>query len=348
MITRFESFGRSENEHRVIKSHVLVVLISLLFISFCEKAYCIGSTGLFATKLKVEYQYSDYDSYVYPVIEPGDSIKYGYIDPYILNFPENRALTKITQSLGHLTTLEIRHEYSGLTENADQNRSYLRLARDISDLFTVYGGYQFSNIGFDQPDSSDSGGHMVSMGAKYDRSGWIKGEASLSFDYNESSQGMVSRSYMPMLQIRWSINSLTALTGRWDGFWTINEVDTYPGHALTVFLSRYLPTQTALHLFTRFYYNDYSVKSLSPSLEIAQYIQWNLTARVTYRYYQSEFDSANLPDFIDGSTLKSHALRAIVEWHCIPGLQLNLKLRRYSSDQDIIMNTYLLGMEWEI
>ncbi len=313
-----------------------------------QSAFGLGRTGAYATRIKFEYQYSDYNEYRYPALELADSIRYEYVDPYISDFPENRALTKVIQTLGPKTALEMRYEYSDLNRNKNQSRFFARIDRQITPLTAVYGSIQHLSVNMTSPDSSDAAATMVSAGVKYDRSGWVKGEASFSFDYSRAPDKMLTQTYIPMAQIRWSVNSVTALSARWDGYWSLNDNGTYPSHAFTVFVSRYLPTQTAVHLFTRFYTNDTGIQSLAPSVEVAQYIRWNLTTRVTYRFYRNWFDSSAAPDFIEGGSLTSHSVRGTVEWQIDPTWKLNLKLRNYQSDQGVRMNTYLLGLEVEV
>jgi len=350
VIASHSRFGRSamNSSHRRSQSLRTFVIYCLLLVMFAGNSWAVGRSGMFLTKVKFEYQYSDYNEYSYPLIELNDSIKYEYIDPYILNFPENRILTKITQSFGPISSFEARYEYSGLTSDKDQNRYYFRFERNISALTGLYGVYQYINIGYDSPDSTESGGNMFSVGVKHDRSGWIKGEMSFSYDHNRNADDLLTQSYMPMAQLRWSIDSFTALTGRWDGYWAVSDSGTYPAHAITLFLSRYLPTQTAVHILTRFYNSEAGVHSISPAIEIAQYVRWNLTARLNYRYYENSFDEESAPDFVEGGSIKSHSVRTNIEWQVSSDLKLHLKLRRYVSNQDIKMNTYLLGFEYEL
>ncbi len=326
----------------------------------------IGSSGMYTTSLKFEYQYSDYDEYKFPELDSDDpSIKYEYVDPYIVNFPEHRSLAKVIQSFGPITTLDCRYEYSALTRDKDQHRYYFRLDRDITDMTTLYGAYQYLDVSYDSPDSSSSGGYMLMAGFKHDQSGWIKSEVSFSYDHNSSPvtyelndsldnpidtvrTKLLTETYMPMAQLRWSINSVTAINGRWDGYWAVSDSGTFPAHAFTVFVSRYFPTQTALHLFMRYYFNDSGVESFAPAFEIAQYIRWNLTLRLTYRFYRNWFEEDTAPDYVEGGSITSHSARAYLEWQVGAATKLHFKLRRYMSDQDIRMNTYLIGFEYEL
>ena len=350
MIALWLRFGRSAplRCRSNIYLTAFTIVVCLLGTGVTQEILAIGSSGWYVTKAKFEYQYTDYNRYKFRFIESEDSIRYEYIDPYIKDFPEHRALTKVVQAFGPQTILELRYEYSDLTSEKDQGRYYARFEKEVAEMTSLYGVYQYLDVSYDSPDSSASGGYMLSLGAKHDRSGWIKGEMSFSYDHNRTPSGFLVESYMPMAQIRWSVNSITALNGRWDGFWSVSDSGTVPAHAFTIFVSRYLPTQTALHLFSRFYYNDYGINSVSPAVEVAQYILWNLTLRLNYRYYQNRFESDVIPDFIKGRSIKSHSVRAYLKWQVRSDINLHLKLRRYISNQDIRMNTYLLGFEFEI
>ncbi len=339
MIGFIQCFGRSKKISRLL-------LVSLLLVFIAGDLFAIGSTGWYNTKIKAEYQYSDYGEYTFPEIEVGDSIQ--FIDPYIFSFPEHRSLMKVIQSFGPKKALELRYENSILSSDKQQDRYYTRYDQNVTDLTTVYGVYQNLGISYDSPDSSNTVGHMVSFGIKHDRSGWIKGETSFSYDYSKAPNGLVTKTYMPMIQGRWSINSYTALSARWDGYWAVSDSGTVPAHAFTVFVSRYFPTETAVHLFSRFYRNEDSVESISPAVEVAQYVLWNLTARLTYRFYRNWFEEENAPPFIEGGSLTAHSIRTNIEYEIMSDVKMLLKYRWYSSDQNIKMSTYLLGFEYNL
>jgi len=344
----------------------VIVLCLIIFLSPLN-AYAIGESGLYTTQVKLEYQYSDYGEYRYPTILSDDqNYAFQYINPYISNFPEHRSLAKVTQLLGPITKLEMRYEYSDLDDAKNQHRYFGRLDRDITDMTTLYGAFQYLSGTNSNPDSTSADGSMMMLGLKHDRSGWIKAEASFSYDRSNSpitiylidpltddtvgtERGtLLTETYMPMLKLRWSINSVTAVTGRWDGYWSVADGTTYPSHAFTIFVSRYFPTQTALHVFTRFYTNDIGIESFSPSVEVAQYILWNLTGRLNYRFYRNWFEGDAIPVYIDGASITAHSIRAYIEWQIDASIKLHFKYRKYVSDQDVDMNTYLVGFEYEL
>jgi hypothetical protein len=361
-------FGRGASIYTTNNFRLIIPIVTafVLLLSFSSDLHAIGETGLYTTQLKFEYQYSDYAEYRYPTILSDDpNIAFYYINPYISNFPEHRSLAKVTQLLGPLTKLEIRYEYSDLDEFKNQHRYFGRLDRNVTDMMTFYGAYQHLSGANVDPDSASNNGDMLMIGCKYDRSGWIKAETSFSYDRSNSPNtvyeideisgdtlstkrgALLTETYMPMMNLRWSINSITAVTARWDGYWAISGGTTYPSHAFTVFLSRYFPTQTALHVFSRYYINDSGIESFSPAIEVAQYIRWNLTGRLTYRFYRNWFEGETIPNYINGASITAHSVRAYVEWQIDAVIKLHFKFRKYVSDQHVDMNTYLVGFEYE-
>lgn len=351
MIALLLRFGRGALNITTINLRLSIQIAAafILLSIFTSDLYAIGESGLYTSKVKFEYQYSDYEEYRYLTIPSDDpSIAFIYINPYISSFPEHRSLAKITQLLGPITILEMRYEYSDLDATKNQHRYFGRLDRDITDMTTLYGAFQYLSGTNSNPDSTSTDGTMMMLGIKHDRSGWIKAEASFSYDVSNTSEGASFDTYMPMFKLRWSLNSVTALTGRWDGYWIVSNGSSYPLHALTIFVSRYFPTQTALHVFTRLYADDSVIKSFSPSIEVAQYIRWNLTGRLTYRFYRNWFTGDVIPEYIEGAYLTAHSVRAYIEWQIGAEIKLHFKIRKYISDQDVNMNTYLVGFEYEL
>lgn len=320
---------------------------------FISDAFAIGSSGWFATRVKVEYQYTDYSSYRYPKPIPPTypDVIYRQLEPYIADFPEKRALFRITQMFGPITSLQLRYQVSELTEQKDQKLYYLRLARDVTPMNNIYGICQY----IDQPDWLD--GYMLAAGWRYNRAGWILAEGSFSYLRNHShtrnSDGSIGaaslvQTYAPMLSMRYSLTSSTALYGKWEGFWAKGERGDAVSHIYTVFVSHFLPTKTAIHLSGRWYTNDIGITSFAPGFEVAQYILWNLTARLSYRHYSNSFDDPAAEGALEEGGITSNSLAAFIEYQIITDLKLHLKLRRYESNQHIKMNTYLLGLEYLI
>ena len=302
----------------------------------------IGSTGWYATKVKFEFQYTDYNSYRYPApISPVyPETEFTQPEPYISDFPEMRSLVRITQIFGPLTALQLRYQYSDLTAEYNQRLYYAQLARDVSDMTNVNFAYHY----IEQPGNFT--GYMLAVGCRHDQAGWLLAEGSLSYFRNKSSDGNLIHTYSPLLSIRYALNRTTAVVGRWESFWSEGEVASTTTNVYSVYLSRFLPTQTAVHLAARFYDNTAGIESVSPTIEVAQYIRWNLTLRLTYRYSNIQYDEEASAGVVEDDEIRAQSLRAFLMWQLNADLKLHLKLRRYISDQDIRMNTYLLGFEY--
>jgi hypothetical protein len=110
-------------------------------------------------------------------------------------------------------------------------------------------------------------------------------------------------------------------------------------------LSQFLPTQTAVHGNLRLYDNSMGIRSMAPSLEIAQYLNWATILRVKYRFYANDSENVHLgeEEVIIPDNLKSHAVSVQLNREMTPDLLVYAKYRYYKSNLRIEMNTYLLG-----
>ena len=68
----------------------------------------------------------------------------------------------------------------------------------------------------------------------------------------------------------------------------------FTSHTASLWLSQFLPTQTAVHLNLRLYDNSLGIQSMAPSVEIAQYIDWATVLRLKYRYYANRSENVSL------------------------------------------------------
>jgi len=345
MIGQPNRFGRSTGLNVFISFLLVVILQGLV-----GQLWAIGSTGLFVTRIKIEYQYSDYDKFEYPLVESDDPLRgYEYLNPYLFDFPEHRFLSRIMQAIGPHNVMELRHEYSDLNLEKSSQRYFLRYDKILNQTTTLFASGQYLNINNNSPDSSsNSGGYAFGVGLKYDRSGWIKGETSISYDQLRTPEDMIIRTISPMLNVRYAIDGKTAIGLRWEGYKSESDSGNYPANATTLTISRYLPTNTGLHIYVRFYNNSYGIRSFSPAIELAQYISWNLLFRCNYRFYNNKYKKDIAPQFIEDGTITASSIRFSADWQARPDLKVVARLRRYLSDQDIRMNTYLLGFEFEL
>jgi len=86
-------------------------------------------------------------------------------------------------------------------------------------------------------------------------------------------------------------------------------------------------------------------RSYSPALEIVHYIDWDVIARLSYRYYHNKPQEEEFLQRIKGGSFSTHALSAILDYSFSVNTRVQLKYRYYTSDQNVDMNTYLISLE---
>ena len=55
-----------------------------------------------------------------------------------------------------------------------------------------------------------------------------------------------------------------------------------------------------------------------------------------------------MPEFIENGVIEASSFRGVLDWQYLPDIRFVFNVRRYLSDQDIKMNSYLLSAEFEI
>jgi len=333
------------------------ICFSVLFVTLLGKADPLYSQLLgsgYQTVIKTEYQYSDYFHYTYP-----DPILFEYPDqlyfqpaPFLASFPEHRFLTRVTQYFGFNTSLGLRYQWSQLDKNNRQSFYNFRLDHELNDQFSVMGSYQFMSLDNKNEDELDYSGHILEIGGKYNFAGAVHVEPSLSyytsgyFAPNAKSGG----GYTAMLNLRQALGRATALQIKYyylkvDFTTELDKNEKFDANTLTIWLSQYLPMETAIHLSGRFYWNTQQTQSFSPSLEVIHYLSWQTILHVSYRYYKNRPQTEAFLQRIKGETFSTHAISAILEYSFSANTKLQLKYRFYTSDQQVQMNTYLVGFE---
>jgi hypothetical protein len=302
----------------------------------------------------MEYQYSDYLDFEYPhpVLFEYPDVAYTQPLPYISGFPEHRFLTRVTQYFGFNTSLGLRYQRSELDENTTQQIYFARLTRELSDQYSVMAAYQFMELdnGFNR--NSNLSGHFFEIGGKFNFAGAVHVEPS----YGYFSSSYVSPSAVDggahsfMLKLRQALGPTTALQVkhhffRVDYTTDLDENEKFDSNTLTVWLSQYLPTETAIHASGRFYCNSKDTKSYSPKLEIVHYLNWKTILHLSYRYYKNTPETEEFLQRISGDSFKTHACAVMLEYSLSANTKAFLKYRYYSSDQNVRMNTYLVSLE---
>lgn len=333
------------------KKIIFLLFILLLFRSSVSYSQLLGSG--YQTVIKTEYQYSDYFNYTYP-----DPILFEYPDqlyyqpaPFIASFPEHRFLTRVTQYFGFDTSLQLRYQWSQLDKTNRQRFYNFRVDHELNDQFSLMGSYQFMSL--DNKDNAlDYSGHTFEIGGKFNFAGAVHIEPSLGyytsgyFSPNAKSGG----GYTAMLNLRQALSPTTALQLKYyylkvDFTTELDKNERFDANTLTLWLSQYLPTETALHLSGRFYWNTLKTQSFSPGIDVIHYVDWKTIFHISYRYYKNRPQTESFLQRIEGDTFSTHAISAILEYSFSANTKLQLKYRFYASDQEVQMNTYLIGFE---
>ena len=314
-------------------------LILLMLILPCETK----AQGLFfSTRIKTEYQYTDYLEYKYPdpIYFEYPDVQYTQLSPYISDFPEHRFLFRIIQNFDYRTALTLRYQYSDLDEDSRQNMYGFIFNRNITDEFGITVGSQYTDV------KGELSGWSYDLGCKYNFAGFTMINPSFSYYNNKdiSSEGNKSSAYSVSLLIRQTINDVTALQLKYLYFRSKGDIAKFDSNTLVLWYSRYFYTETALHLSFRYHWNSHNIKSYAPGLEIVQYLNWASTLRLMYRYYSNRSGlEEGLQDNVD--SFSSHTISAVLEYLVIKDLTLSAKYRFYISNRNIKMSTYLLGLE---
>ena len=307
----------------------------------------------YQTVIKTEYQYSDYFKYTYP-----DPVLFEYPDqlyyqpaPFIASFPEHRFLTRITQYFGFKTSLGLRYQWSQLDNNNSQSFYNFRLDHELNDQFSIMGSYQFMNLN-NTSDPLDYSGHTFEVGGKFNFAGAVHIEPGFGYYTSGYFSPNAKRGggYTAMLNLRQALSRTTALQVKYyylkiDYTTELEQNEKFDSNTLTIWLSQYLPTETALHLSGRFYWNSQQTQSFSPGIEAIQYIDWKTILHLSYRYYKNRPKAESFLQRINDDTFSTHAISAILEYSLSANRKMQFKYRFYTSDQNVQMNTYLIAFE---
>lgn len=329
-----------------------LLLLSIVLLKAHELHSQLLGSG-YQTVIKTEYQYSDYFKYTYP-----DPILFEYPDqlyyqpaPFIASFPEHRFLTRVTQYFGFNTSLGLRYQWSQLDKTNRQSFYNFRLDHELNDQFSVMGTYQFMDLN-NNNDTLDYSGHTFEIGGKFNFAGAVHIEPSIGFYTSGyfSPNAKSGGGYTAMLNLRQALGRTTALQIKYNylkvDFTTeLGKSEKFDSNTLTLWLSQYLSSETALHLSGRLYWNTLKTQSFSPGIELIQYVDWKTIFHISYRYYKNRPKTELFLQRIDGDTFSTHAISSILEYSFSANTKIQLKYRFYTSDQNVQMNTYLIGFE---
>ncbi|MFH1862124.1 MAG: hypothetical protein ABH878_04855 [bacterium] len=295
------------------------------------------------TQVKLEYQYTDYLDYTYPnpILFEYPNQQYTQPLPYILDFPENRALARVTQGLSFNDELQLKYQYSDLAEDVFQDLFNVKYTRNLSASADVHVSGQLTR------GSGEFLGKMIELGGKVDWAGFFLVSGSYSYYTNkvDTAGGSSSDAHSFELKLRQSLTRSTAFQARHNYFFASGEKADFVSNTLTFWLSQYLPTKTAIHLEWREHWDTAELHSSSPSIELDQYLSWATVLSLRGRYYYGKPGDPTALASLKGDHFESYSLSAVLSHLLFAETTVMLKYRYYWSDQDIKMNTYLIGLE---
>jgi len=331
-------------------------------------ALAIGPNFDYYSKVKFEYQYSDYLEYGWPA-----AVEYAFSEhlyqqpnPLLASFPEHRWLTKVTQAFGPSLEIQLMYHYSFLGKNyfinADGSRSEWNksehlynslLNYKLKDNLSLNGTVQYSLATGNQlssysAETADLTGWMFDMGFDWDFAGFVRLEPSLSFFWNEVG-GTKTNAQSLNFKFRQALSNTTALQVKYSYFHT-DAIGNQPGlqyQTITGWLSQWLPTQTAVHLIYRHHADNQNGVSNGPGIEISQYLDWATVMTLSYRNYKMTNDDpqSNFRQTINGDTFTSDAYSLILSRTFWNDTVIAVKYRYYTTNQKVRMNTYLISWE---
>jgi len=320
------------------------VAISLCLICLSAGIGLAGpwSIGNF-TQVKLEYQYTDYLDYTYPspILFEYPNQDYRQPVPYIADFPENRALAKVSQGFGINGVLHTKYQYSDLDRNKWQQLFNLKYVRNLSSSTEAHVAGQITT------GSDNFLGKMIEVGGKVDWAGFVLLEGTYAYYSNKANTTGASSgdAHSIELKLRQALSRSTALQVKYGYFFSGGNAPDFFSNTLTIWLSQYLPTKTAVHLEWREHWNGQHYRSWSPGLEIDQYLSWAMVFSLRGRFYQGLPEDPIQLQSLQGAKFDSYSVSAILSHHLLAETVVMLKYRYYWSDQDIRMNTYLIGLE---
>ncbi|MCX6641668.1 MAG: hypothetical protein NTW14_14480 [bacterium] len=300
------------------------------------------SIGSF-TQLKMEYQYTDYLKYKYPnpILFEYPGQLYSQPVPYIADFPENRALVKVTQSLGINDVIHVKYQYSDLDRDKWQDLFNLKYVRNLSGATEAHASTQVTR------GSGSFLGEMFEVGGRIDWAGFFWMEGSYAYYSNKVDTAGSSRSdaHSTELTLRQSLTKSTAFQVRHSYFFASGDRADFVSNTLTFWISQFFPTKTAVHLEWREHWDTTHYLSHAPAIEIDQYLSWATILKLRARFYTGKPKDPAALALIQGDHFESDSFSASITHNLFAETKVMFRYRYYWSDQEIQMNTYLITLE---
>jgi hypothetical protein len=213
------------------------------------------------------------------------------------------------------------------------------LEYEVSNSFSINSSGQYTKA------SKNFDGYMADAGFKYDFGGFFMVEPSASFYWNfVGGSRQQAQSYN--LQLRQALTNTTATQVKYNYFHAIGAQG-FSFYTITCWISQWLPTKTALHLSLRYHWDTVQGESIAPGIEVAQYLNWATTLNVSYRFFTMKNNDPNslFHQQVIGDSFDSNSITAILTRTMWNDTVLMIKYRYYTCNQDVRMNTYLVGIE---
>ena len=333
---------------QVKRSHTAITLLfvfaALLFSPAAAFAQGYDDSFEMKNKLKIELQYADYSEYEYPepVLFHYGVTPYQRMQPYIVNFPEKRGLIKFVRLLGDRTAAGIKYQYTDIKEDAKQHFVEGRLTRNLGESVIGLATAQLFR------DSRGFSAYQGGVGGLWDISVLtsIQGDIQYYFRGEEAVPvGGRMGTWNVRLKARQVLTLSTAVQAEYVFYDSQGQDIAFRSHTTGIWLSQYLPTETAVHLHFRYYHNTMGITSFAPSMEIMQYIDWATVLSAKFRYYQNESDNVSFGEsgviVPDGLVSRAFSIQLTREFS--NALLMYAKYRYYDSSLSVRMNTYMLG-----
>ncbi len=334
---------------RVRRLHTMHLLSAAccLCLAAADQAAAQGYDDTFEmkSKLKIELQYADYSEYEYPepILFSYGRSPYTQNDPYIVNFPEQRYLLKYTHLVGTASQLGVRFQFSDIKQDCNQ---YFLEGKVTQNLGETTVGFLSAMVLYDTREySSYQGG----VGAMWEPTPMTSVQGDVQYYYRGSDAAAVGGK-MGTLNLRTKIRQVltlsTAIQGEYTYYNAEGDAVNFTSHTAAVWLSQFLPTQTAVHALFRYYTNTLGIRSLSPSIEVAQMVGWSTVVWLKFRYYTNESDNVSFGEegviVPDGLISRSYSIQ--VNQEVASDVLVYGKYRYYDSNLSVQMNTYMLGV----
>lgn len=344
------SRARRENRRQATGFRGLRVIVGIAVAVLATpsiRAQGYDDTFEMRSKLKVEFQYTDYSEYEYPepILFNYGVTPYVQNQPYIVNFPEVRGLIKYSRLVGERTALSFKYQYSSLREDVSVHYLEGKVTRTLSEPLVGLLSFSYLN------DTRGFGAVQGGAGLMWEPHVLTTLSADGQYYYRNPSATPVGGQMASInlrLKVRRVLTLSTAAFAEYMYYDAHGDFISFHSHAIAVWLSQFLPTQTAVHVTARLYTNTAGIDSFAPSLEVAQYLNWATVLWLRFRYYQNRSENVSFGEegVIIPNGLISRAASVQVNRDFRSDLLVYAKYRFYWSNLGISMHTYMVGTVW--